>query len=118
VELIVGVVVLVLMAAVLAAILRLVGAILSSRFFWGLVIAGCCLVGANSPDLRPWCIGVGIIALVAFWRLGRAPYDPGPVRSNQTYNFPVQADQVYYQSLPPSTQQALGGNGYGFYKGR
>jgi hypothetical protein len=72
VEIVVALGVLVVAALVLRAVLL-------SRFFWGLVIAGCFFVGAtSSPEVTPWCIGVGVIALVAFSRLGRVGFGPVP----------------------------------------
>ena len=64
---------------VLVVAALVVRALLFSRFFWGLVMAGCLFVGATgSSELRPWCLGVGVVALVAFWRLGRVAYGPVP----------------------------------------
>ena len=64
---------------VLVVAVLVLRAVLLSRFFWGLVIAGCLFVGAtSSPEARPWCIGIGLVALIAFWQLGRVAYGPVP----------------------------------------
>ena len=101
-ELLFALVVLAVAAAVVVAVLRLVGAILMSRFFWGTILVGCLFVGANGgSDVVPWCVGIGVVALIALRGASRRSYDPGPTPPPMPRNYPMQVDQI---------------NGWGLYR--